>query len=495
MQSLLLVLVTAVLMLGAGSARADEDIMMKAMRDELSRSIQKLQLGALSRPYFISYLVRDATTTEASATFGSLSSSNEHRTRTLAVMVRVGDYSLDNTNFVSMRFGFGRMGMVRMSAGGVPLPLEDDYKEIRRQIWLATDAAYKNALEDLSGKRAALQVQTRGEDIPDFTREEPTTITDAMPPARVDRAEAEALVRDLSALFRQMPDIFASSIHVEGINNSIRYVNSEGSSFTRLEPGVMLTATARSQAGDGMPLEDFVAAYGRSMRDLPKTELADRIRQMGARLKQLHEAPLVDEYSGPVLVQGQAAAELFSRVFAPRLLAVRRPISDNPQLGMFFSQQAETFVGRMGSRILPAFLNVVDNPTLDQYDRVRLVGGYKVDDEGVRARETRLVEKGILKTLLASRDPVSGVTHSTGNNQGGLGPMPSNLIVSTEKGLSSEEMKAELLRLVKERGKEYGIIVSRASNPLLLPSPNQMMAMFLPPGYARRARRKRHPRR
>src|SRR5439155_3031235 len=99
-----------------------------------------------------------------------------------------------------------------------------------------------------------------------------------------------------------------------------------------------------------------------------------------------------------------------------------------------------------------------------------------------RARETRLVEKGILKTLLASRDPVSGVTHSTGNNQGGLGPMPSNLIVSTEKGLSSEEMKAELLRLVKERGKEYGIIVSRASNPLLLPSPNQMMAMFLPPG-------------
>src|SRR5439155_23428008 len=168
-----------------------------------------------------------------------------------------------------------------------------------------------------------------------------------------------------------------------------------------LEPGVMLTATAKSQAGDGMPLEDFVAAYGRSMQDLPKTELADRIRQMGARLKQLHEAPLVDQYSGPVLVQGQAVAELFSRVFAPRLLAVRRPISDNPQLGMFFSQQAETFVCRMGSRILPAFLNVVDNPTIDQYDRVRLVGGYKVDDEGVRALETRLVDKGNLKTSQA----------------------------------------------------------------------------------------------
>ena len=116
----------------------------------------------------------------------------------------------------------------------------------------------------------------------------------------------------------------------------------------------------------------------------------------------------MDEYSGPVLVQGQAAAELFSRVFAPRLLAVRRPISDNPQLGMFFSQQSDTFVGRIGSRVLPAFLNVVDNPTLDQYHGVRLVGGYMVDEEGVRAHETRLVEKGTLKTLLASRDPVTG---------------------------------------------------------------------------------------
>ncbi|PYV20964.1 MAG: hypothetical protein DMG27_21855, partial [Acidobacteria bacterium] len=369
---------------------------MKAMRDELSRSIEKLQLGSQSKPYFISYLVRDTTTTEASATFGSLSSSDKHRTRTLVVMVRVGDYSLDNTNFVSMRFGFGRMGMVRMSAGGVPLPLEDDYKEIRRQIWLATDAAYKNALEDLSGKRAALQVQTRGEDIPDFTREEPATITDEMPPAYLNGAEAEALVRDLSALFKQMPDVFSSSAHLEVINNDIRYVNSEGSSFTRLEPGVMLTAIAKSQAGDGMPLEDFVEAYGRSMQDLPKTALADRIRQIGARLKQLHD--------GPVLVEGQAAAELFSRLLAPRLLAVRRPISDNPQLGMFFSQQSDTFVGRIGSRVLPAFLNVVDNPTLDQYHGVRLVGGYMVDEEGVRAHETRLVEKGTLKTLLASRD-------------------------------------------------------------------------------------------
>jgi hypothetical protein len=303
-----------------------------------------------------------------------------------------------------------------------------------------------------------------------------------MAPAVVSRGEAEALVRDLSALFREMPDVFSSAVHLEVINNDIRYLNSEGTTYTRLEPGVMFVATARTQAGDGMALEDFVAAYGRSMQDLSKETLAALIREMGGRLKQLREAPLLDHYSGPVLIEGQAAAELFTRVFAPKLLAVRRPLFDNPQLAVFLGQQGETFADRIGGRVLPDFLNVVDNPTLEEYQHTPLVGGYKVDEEGVRARETLLVEKGVLKTLLASRDPVPGITHSTGNNQGGPGPLPSNLIVSAEKGLSSEEMRAELLRLVKQRGKEYGIIVSRVSNPLTLPSLNQLLTMFMPPG-------------
>ena len=85
--------------------------------------------------------------------------------------------------------------------GRTALPLEDDYQEIRRQIWLATDGAYKDALENLSRKKAALQNKTRSEEIPDFSREEPFT-ADRRDAAlvEVDTARAEALVRDLSAL-------------------------------------------------------------------------------------------------------------------------------------------------------------------------------------------------------------------------------------------------------------------------------------------------------
>ena len=85
--------------------------------------------------------------------------------------MRVGDYDLDNTNFRS--FSFGGTGVVRMYGGSMQLPLEDDYDELRRKIWLATDGAYKKALEDIARKRATLQNKTRTEEIPDFSREKP----------------------------------------------------------------------------------------------------------------------------------------------------------------------------------------------------------------------------------------------------------------------------------------------------------------------------------
>ena len=68
------------------------------------------------------------------------------------------------------------------------LPLEDDYQEIRRQIWLAADGAYKEALENLSKKRAALQNRTRTEELADFSREEPFTVADDTAPVEVDAA-------------------------------------------------------------------------------------------------------------------------------------------------------------------------------------------------------------------------------------------------------------------------------------------------------------------
>ena len=454
---------TTATFLAFSTVHAEDDVLQRALRDELARSMQQLQLEELEQPYFVSYLVREVKSKGSSATFGSLLSSGEGHSRELSVEVRVGDYDLDNTNFRS--FSFGGTGVVRMYGGSMQLPLEDDYDELRRKIWLATDGAYKKALEDLARKRATLQNKTRTEEIPDFSREETATEVDEMAPAVLDLDALDQRVRQLSGLFREMSDIYTSRVRFNGSNTSIRYLNSEGSSFSRTSSSLTFTAVAATQAPDGMPLEDFVAVYARSPEDLPSDdELAAQINAMGERLKQLRQAPLVDRYTGPVIFSGQAATELFNQGFVPYVLATRRALTDNPQYASYYPQKKENpFLDKIGVRVLPEFLGVRAEPLMDAYKKQPLFGGYRVDDEGVPARPIRLVQKGVLETLLTTRTPVRGIDQSTGSRRG-PGVAPSNILVEAEKGLSEKQIRKEFFKLIKRQKKQYGYIVTHVAN-------------------------------
>jgi predicted Zn-dependent protease len=436
---------------------AQDDIVMKAMRDELDRSMKQLQLENLEKPYFISYRVFDSDSSNVSASFGALNNSSQGRSRRFNVEVRVGDYKLDNTNFFSMSFDMS--SVVRVFNGNSDLPLEDDYKELRRQMWLATDATYKKAVEDLSKKRAALQNKVDTDDTPDFSKESPTQTKMDAPAVQADRAQWETLARSLSGLFRKMPDVNTSSVSFSAANSYVRYLNSEGTLYTRREPRVTFSAHASTQAPDGTPLEDSVFVFARSLSALPSAdELAARIRTLGVRLKDLRTASEIENYNGPVLIEGDAAPQLFRQVFLPHLLGTRRPMMDGA-LGQQQSRQEEdAFVDKIGARVLPEFLSVTDNPTLAEYEKTPLAGWCTVDEDGVSTRETKLVEKGILETLLVTRDPVRGIEHSTGSRHGGQ-PAPSNVFVSAENGLSRADLRARFLDLVKQRNKQFGIVV------------------------------------
>ena len=346
------------------------------------------------------------------------------------------------------------------------LPLRDDYRELRRQIWLATDGAYKQAVHSLAKKRATLQNKTRVEIIPDFSREEPVEYRDDGSPVPLpDAAQLEETVQELSALFKEMPHIFDSRVSASVSSGKVYFVNSEGSSYVRNFSSASIQALAATQAVDGTHLEDFVVARGRQWKDLPdQAELEARIRATAERLGRLREAGFVERYSGPVLFEGQAAAELVNQILAPRLLALRTPIADNPMFGRFGSGPENPFLEKLGSRVLPRFLNVVDDPTAGMHGEAPLLGGYEVDEEGVRSRRTTVVQRGILKTLLATRTPVSGVSNSTGNRRN-TGPSPSNLFLMPRNGLKSEEIRQELLDLVEERGLDFGIVVRRVGSP------------------------------
>jgi predicted Zn-dependent protease len=451
--SLLLVVLACAL-----PARAQDDVVMKAMRDELDRSMKQLQLENLEKPYFIAYRVVDSESTGVSASFGALDSSNQGRGRRITVEVRVGSYQLDNTNFFS--FNLNMSNMVQSFNGTAELPLDDDYNELRRQIWLVTDATYKKAVEDLSKKRAALENKVDTDRIPDFSRETPTQTTITAAPIHVDRAQWETEARNLSALFRAMPDIYTSGVSFSAVNAFVRYVNSEGTWYTRQEPRVTFNAHANTQAADGAPLEDSTSLYAQSLEALPNMDaLTARIHTLGQRLQDLRASAEMQNYNGPVLAEGDAAAQLFRLVFLPNLLGVRRPMMDTA-LGMRETQAENAFLDKIGGRVLPDFLSVTDNPTLAELNGKPLAGTCKVDEDGVPTRETLLVDKGILKTLLTTRDPVRGIEHSSGSRHDGQAA-PSNVIVTANNGLSQDDLRAKFLALLKQENKEYGIVLRR----------------------------------
>lgn len=444
----------------ATTAHADDEVLMQAMRDELARTMDELRMEDMDRPYFVAYTVRDTAQVSTGASFGALLPSSKSRSRRLSVELRVGDASFDNTNFRAM-------GSFLSGGGGATLPLTDDAVEIRRQIWLATDAAYKNALKQIAAKRAALQNATRIEDLGDLAPQEPHTHTDEAHGDLPGLPDIATLVRDLSMQFRDMPHIMDSGVRARVSQARTYYLNSEGSSFIRSDPAARLTVTAKTQAVDGTMLHDFRAIYADSWDEIGKRDdLAAEVEALGTAIAERRSAAKLDDrYIGPVLFEGQAAAEFTAQVLVPRLRGVRTPDTESRFAGSM-QGSGNPFLDKIGARVLARFLDLKDDPTLTGNG---FVSGYPVDDEGVPAEATSLVENGILKTLVTTRNPVRGIDGSTGNRRGS-GPQPSNVVMTSKRGMTREELYAEMYLLMEEREAEYGIVVRRLGNPGMKPA-------------------------
>ncbi|HZU43309.1 MAG TPA: metallopeptidase TldD-related protein, partial [Terriglobales bacterium] len=454
-------LLPVLLLLTATLAYAQNDVVMRAMRDELKRTLTSLQMKGMDKPYFVSYRVDDVRTLAVSATLGSLTATGPTRRRVLAVEVRVGDYKLDNTNFLSMR-GFGG----RMFSGYGEAPIDDNYLEIRRSLWLATDRQYKRALEDLTAKRAALETHRRAEDVPDFSPQQPQKYFEPARPMPFDSVHVEQLGREVSAIFRQSPQVMTSSVSLAVMDEYSRYINSDGTEYERAKPFITVQVKGETQANDGLPISDSFVLYAKSLDQVTDKQLLDGTRDLAARLVKLQSAPLMDRYTGPVLFENDAAAEIFADVFVPGLVAARAPITDEPQAEAAFTQitarmGGASFAEKIGGRVLPDFVDVTDEPGMEKFGDTPLCGTYKIDDEGVPSRETKLVEGGIVKAVLASRIPAGTIRQSTGSRRG-MGASPSNLIFTAHKTASTTDLRAELLNKAKARGLDYGIIVRHA---------------------------------
>jgi hypothetical protein len=114
------------------------------------------------------------------------------------------------------------------------------------------------------------------------------------------------------------------------------------------------------------------------------------------------------------------------------------------------------FASSYHARVLPEFLDVVDDPGLKSYNGKGLVGAYDVDDEGVPEQAVKLIVAGQLENYLLGREPVRDFPQSNGHGRAGIAgpPKPSIgvLQVTAKDGLTDQELNRRLLESASHRG-------------------------------------------
>jgi predicted Zn-dependent protease len=431
---------------------------LAAMRDEMARSMASLRMKGEPAPYYIEYEIDDVVSMRAIARFGGIVDDTSDHSRALRVQVRVGDYAFDSSRFVTQDRG---------STGAVAnatVPLDDDYDAIRREIWMATDTAYKRAVSLFAKKKAAFQNRAVTDQIPDFSRETPVqTVLPYSSPAPPDRQWVER-ARQISAVFKPGPDLDSSEVWVSDVHGTGFYLNSEGFKVVAPMSMAYLRISADARAEDGMTVPDVYAVVENRLEDFPPMpELLQRAGEVASHVKARRAAPVGDEFTGPLLIEGQASAELLRQTLAPLMLARRAPDAENPRFAQ--NQGPPTpFLTRIGLRVLSDSFSVSDTPSLREFDGHPVAGAYVVDDEAVPAKDVTLVEKGRLITLLTSRTPQKNLVQSNGHGRSGSVQAGVFQVRSTQAAPATT-LKSKYLDLLKAQDKAYGYIIRRVAAP------------------------------
>jgi predicted Zn-dependent protease len=444
----------------------EKDQTLHAMHDEMARARARLSLPDVGPPFYIEYRILDIDVKSVSATFGDIISSSTTRGRFMSVDVRAGDYHLDSSNFISDNEFQGFLG----STGQVGI--DRDYNSLRQDLWLATDQAYKAAATQLALKQAFLRSLTKPPEIDDFAKATPLVkIEPRMEPDWTSRNwDVEA--RAASAVLKGSGDLSGTRVNYYMVYATMYVMNSEGITIRKSQSLAGIEAAMDSTADDGMPLHNFYTAYASKPAGLPDPATVSKGLNLAAsQLMALRISPLVSDYTGPVLFTAPAAAEALSQLLPASVVGDRPPLSAVSQFDQMMERMGgrSEWTGRVGTRVFPNTVSLVDDPTTPSFQGQSLLGSYAVDDEGVPSQRVALVENGVLRNLLMSRRPGPDFQASNGHARSALlsdtKPLISNLVLQSSDAVSAADMQKKFIDACKQDGHEWCIEIKQMDNP------------------------------
>jgi len=386
---------------------------------------------------------------QARAELGSLLLESSHRRRPGRVEVVVGDDTLNSARFQ----------MVDPSLRVVARPsfvVEDVALALDRDLWLTADHAYKSAVVQHQVKQAALAALGGEPPPPDWSYAPATVAIDSSDLPALDTDALRELTVQASARFRAVPELRTGRVEAHGWTGHYYLATSEGTRLQQPEGWVAIFAQANLLRPDGVRVTDQRQWLVQTSGDLPpQAEIFAEVDAMAASLAARAKAEIVDDYEGPVVFEGRAAAELF-RYLAPRELCGTPP---DPSAQQSYRQLTRGGP-RLGRRLMPAGWSIVDDPT-QRFPG--LPGGFDYDREGVAAERVELVSDGYVHDLLMSRVPRHDLARSNGHARGSVqGNWQARLSlweVNPARNVSDRSFERSVARAMKASNQERILVV------------------------------------
>ena len=431
-----------------GPPSKSDDPLLAAMKEELAREKSVLVLPGMQRPYFMAYRLEDLESYQAVANFGALTSESTSHQRVVRVEVRIGDYASDS----SSAKGEGSLALA---------PEDNEPAVLRYALWTATDEAYKAALRAYSAKQAALKSFQSDPTANDFTPAKAVVRIEPVVTLELDKEDWKKRIVEASGLFSTAPEVksFAQDVEFSSANVNAfvlnRYtVDTEGTELRHGYEGYSDTISVSGQAEDGMELSRTNGSSATTAAGLESAAaLHKRTIDDLKSLDELRHAPVVgaEDYHGPVLFSGDAAADVINNLFVPNVEA------DRPDMGTTARTQG-AYQSSLHTPVLPQFLTVVDDPSMKTFEGKDLMGSYAVDDEGVPVAPVTVVDHGKLLNFLIGREPVKDFPESNGHGRAAAGQAAHSkagvIVVKSSQDLTTAQMHAKLLALAKQQGRD-----------------------------------------
>lgn len=431
------------------------DGLLKILKSELEREYSVLKENDPPL-YYLAYRVEEISQKNLSYLFGSKTSENSEKERVFQVIIRVGSPELDNTHELKgMDYYDYESYYMQVSQ----LPLLNDEKVIRKTLWKLTQSQFAKAIERYQKVLANEKVRAEREDkSPDFNigRSYVEVIEKKEPKFSVEKWDK--ILKKLTSFFKNYPEILKGRADLQYYLINKYFVDSNGTFLKYPESRIRLFLSVSTRTEDGQDLflyESYVAFAEEEI--MKEKDLMEKAKELAEKLLKLRDAPEAEPYSGPAIFLPRATAVFFHEVLGHRLEGHRQKTE----------KEGQTFTKKIGQKILPEFISIIDDPTKDHFNGKPLAGHYFYDDEGSKAEKVTLVENGILKNFLMSKTPVKGFNESNGHGRGQIGlktvTRQGNLIVLSSKGVSFSELKKKLIEKLKEKNKPYGLIFADVS--------------------------------